>query len=171
MKVTGNTILITGGGSGIGAGLAEAFHKLGNRVIIAGRRKAALESVVSAHPGMSAEILDVTDPEAIVAFAEKIVASYPNLNVLINNAGVAAFEKLKDGRQHLETAEAIVSTNVLAPICLTSALLPHFLNQPRATVVNVGSGLAHVPLAAPEFKGLKIASRLLFLCPMDNVVL
>ncbi len=158
MNTCGNTILITGGGSGIGAGLAEAFHKLGNTVIIAGRRKAALDAVVARHPGMSAETLDVSDATAIESFADRIVSAYPELNVLINNAGIAAFEKLTAGKEHLETAEAIITTNVLAPIRLSTALLPHLLGRPHATIVNIGSGLAHVPLAAfPTYSASKAA--------------
>ncbi len=158
MKMTNNTILITGGSSGIGQGLAEAFHKLGNKVIVTGRRKEALQAVIAAHPGMSAEILDVTNAEAIHRFAEKIVSDYPDLNVLINNAGITAFEKLKAAKENIGSAEAIVSTNILAPIRLTAALLPHLLSQPKATIVNVGSGLAHVPLAAfPTYSASKAA--------------
>ncbi len=158
MEVTNNTILITGGSSGIGGGLADAFHKLGNRVIITGRRQSALDAFVSSHPGASAQVLDVTDSEAMSLFADKIVSEYPDLNVLINNAGIAGIERLKTGNDHVELAEAIISTNVLAPIRLTSALLPHLLSRPRSTIVNVGSGLAHVPLAAfPTYSASKAA--------------
>ena len=158
MKATNNTILITGGNSGIGRGLAEAFYKLGNKVIIAGRRKEALEAVAAGNPGMAAEVLDVTGAEAIRQFASDIVAAYPDLNVLINNAGITGMERLKGGTEHLDTAEAIVSTNILAPIRLTAALLPHLLSKPEAAIVNVGSGLAHVPLAAfPTYSASKAA--------------
>jgi uncharacterized oxidoreductase len=158
MELKNNTILITGGSSGIGGGLADAFHKLGNRVIIAGRRQSALDAFVSTHPGTSAQMLDVTDSEAISTFADKIVSDFPDLNVLINNAGIAGIERLKTANNHGELVEAIISTNILAPIRLTSALLPHLLSRPRATIVNVGSGLAHVPLAAfPTYSASKAA--------------
>ncbi len=94
MKTTGNTILITGGGSGIGRGLAEAFHSLGNKVIIAGRRKDVLDQTTSANPGMASFSLDIDDPAAILAFAKKIVAEHPALNVLINNSGIMRLEDL-----------------------------------------------------------------------------
>ena len=156
MKRTGNTILITGGGSGIGRGLAEAFHALENKVILAGRRRNALEQVASAHPGMEWAVVDVQDAQALDVFAHSMVEKYPTLNVLINNAGITGIERLATSAGQLTTAEAIVSTNILAPIRLTSALLPHLQTQPEATIINVGSGLAHVPLAAfPTYSASK----------------
>src|SRR3981081_1994696 len=88
MKSTGNTILITGGGSGIGRGLAEAFHKLGNQVIISGRRAERLQATIDANPGIRAGPLHIPDPADIKAVAAKLIADHPGLNVLINNAGI-----------------------------------------------------------------------------------
>lgn len=158
MKLTGNTILVTGGGSGIGRGLAEEFHKLGNQVIVAGRRKQALDETTAANPGMKSLILDVEDAGAIRSFAARAVAEYPALNVLINNAGIMRPENLQAQQADLADAEAIVSTNLLGPIRLTAALLPHLLKQAHAALINVSSGLAFVPLAlTPTYCATKAA--------------
>lgn len=156
MQIKDNTILITGGGSGIGRGLAEAFHKEGNHVIIAGRRKSALDEVVAANPGMSAEVLDIDSADATKKFANDLIAKYPELNAVLHNAGIMRNEKLADG--NAEDAEATIATNLLGPIRLNSALLPHLLKQPSATVMTVTSGLAYVPLAmTPTYCATKAA--------------
>ncbi len=158
MKTTGNTILITGGGSGIGRALAEQFHRRGNAVIIAGRRREVLDAVVAANPGMAPVALDVENPDAIKAFAVKLIAEHPNLNVLINNAGVAKPEDVTAGDTLI--AEATIATNLLGPIRLIAALLPHLRSQAASTIVNVTSGLAAVPLARmPTYSATKAALR------------
>jgi uncharacterized oxidoreductase len=158
MQMTGNTILITGGGSGIGRGLAEQLLKLGNTVIVAGRRKALLEEVVAANPGMKSLVLDVEERTAIRSFAGRLASEYPSLNVLINNAGIMRMEDLLDQQDDLADAEAIVTTNLLGPIRLTAALLPLLRKQAHSTIVNVTSGLAFVPLAlTPTYCATKAA--------------
>jgi uncharacterized oxidoreductase len=158
MKITGNTILITGGGSGIGRGLAEAFHALGNQVIIAGRRQQALDATTAANPGMRSAPLDIEDAANIRAFAARLASSFPALNVLINNAGIMRAEKLNSQQADLTDAEAIVATNLLGPIRLTAALLPVLRKQPHAAIMNVSSGLAFVPFAAtPTYCATKAA--------------
>jgi uncharacterized oxidoreductase len=158
MNLTGNTILITGGGSGIGRGLAEAMHKLGNRVIVAGRRKSALDETTAANPGMNSLQLDIENPAAIRAFAARLATGFPSLNILINNAGIMRAERLLAQQPGLADAEAIVTTNLLGPIRLTAALLPHLHKQPHATIVNVSSGLAFLPLAfTPTYCATKAA--------------
>jgi uncharacterized oxidoreductase len=148
MRTTGNTILITGGGSGIGRGLAEAFHKLGNHVIIGGRRHEVLEQTARANPGMEFLILDTTDRISIQAAADQVTARFPELNVIINNAGVqrvidfAADQPVDEG----SVAEEI-NTNVLGVIGMVSAFLPHLKRTPAAVIINVSSGLAFVPIA------------------------
>ncbi len=147
MKLSGNTILITGGGSGIGRGLAENFHALGNQVIIAGRRRQALEETTTANPGMIAVTFDIADAASIRSFAAEMAARFPALNVLINNAGIMRAENLQARQADLADAEAIVTTNLLGPIRLTAALLPLLRRQPYSAIMNVSSGLAFVPLA------------------------
>ena len=158
MKLSNNTILVTGGGSGIGRGLAEALHALGNQVVIAGRRKQALDETTAANPGMKSVVLDIEKREGISSFATQVAASFPSLNVLINNAGIMRAEKLLDQQSDLADAEAIVATNLLGPIRLTAALLPHLQKQPSATIINVSSGLAFLPLAiTPTYCATKAA--------------
>lgn len=158
MRTSGNTILITGGGSGIGRGLAEAFHALGNKVIVAGRRRAALDETVAANPGMVAMELDVERPDAVRDFARRVVAEHPSLDVLVNNAGIMRAERLLEQPDDLADAEAMVTTNLLGPMRLTAALLPALRRRPRAAVVNVTSGLAFVPLTrTPTYSATKAA--------------
>jgi uncharacterized oxidoreductase len=158
MKTTGNTILITGGGSGIGRGLAEAFHALGNQVIVAGRRKQALDATTAANPGMASFTLDIENPAAIRSFAAELAARYPALNVLINNAGIMRIEKLQAQQADLADAESTIATNLLGPIRLTAALLPLLQKQPHSVIMNVSSGLAFVPMApTPTYCATKAA--------------
>jgi uncharacterized oxidoreductase len=158
MKNSGNTILITGGGSGIGRRLAEELHKLGNKIVIAGRRKQALDETTAANPGMKSLTLDIENPTAIRAFAAKVAAEFPALNVLMNNAGIMRPENLLAQQDDLADAEATVATNLLGPIRLTAALLPLLQKQPHSTIVNVSSGLAFVPLAlTPTYCATKAA--------------
>ena len=156
MTPDGNTILITGGGSGIGRALAEAFHAQGNQVVIAGRRKALLDEVTSANPGMKSAILDIENSEAIRDFADQIKNTYPALNAVIHCAGIMRPEHLESG--NVDDAEATITTNLLGPIRLTAVLLPLLQAQPQATIMTVSSGLAFLPLArAPTYCATKAA--------------
>ena len=158
MKTTDSTILVTGGGSGIGRALAEAFHASGNRVIVAGRNSKALAEVVAANPGMSSVVLDVTDAEAIRTAAARLVQEHPTLNVLVNNAGIMKAEDALADPFDVSVAEATIATNLLGPIRLTAALLPHLRRQCEATVLNLTSGLAFVPRAeTPTYGATKAA--------------
>lgn len=157
MKPSGNTILITGGGSGIGAALAQRFHDQGNTVIITGRRRDALEATCAGRARMHALPLDVEDASAIATFAETVLAQHPSLNVLINNAGIMRSERL-DRHRDLADAEATITTNLLGPIRLTNALIDHLVTRQDATIVTVSSGLAFVPLfTSPTYNATKAA--------------
>ena len=158
MNPSGSTILITGGGTGIGRGLAESLHALGNQVIIAGRRRHALDEIAAANPGMKSLTVDMQDPESVRALAAQAVAESPSLNVLINNAGIMRRESFLDQQTDLADAEAIVATNLLGPLRLTAALLPHLQEQQHATIINVSSGLAFLPMAqTPTYCATKAA--------------
>jgi uncharacterized oxidoreductase len=156
MEMTGNTVLITGGGSGIGSALAEAFYERGNEVIVTGRNGAKLIDMRSASPGIHTYQLDVDDPDAISSCSKQVIADFPALNVLINNAGIMQPETLQEGS--VDTAAATITTNLLGPIRLTAALLPHLVAKSSAAVLTVSSGLAFVPRAAfPTYCATKAA--------------
>ncbi len=158
MHITENTILVTGGGSGIGRGLAEAFHKLGNQVIIAGRGNKNLDETTNANPGMKSAKVDMTSFDSIQSFAAQLIADFPSLNAVIHSAGVMIPENLLDGQSLQSDEDTTVNTNLLGPIRLTQALLPALLKQPRATIMTVSSGLAFVPMAlTPTYCATKAA--------------
>src|SRR4029077_20478781 len=145
MNLTGNTIFITGGGSGIGRALAEALHKRGNKVIISGRRKGHLDAVVKANPGIKAIELDIADPDNIKAVAQKLIREHPDLNVLINNAGIMEPDQAA-GIIDEKLLASTVTTNLLGPIRLTSALVDQ-LKSRRGIILYNTSVLGFVPLA------------------------
>lgn len=158
MQITNNTLLITGGNSGIGRAMAEAFHKRGNQVIIAGRTQKTLDEVTEANPGIESLRLDIGDAGSIKAFAAALTGKYPALNVVIHMAGIMQNEYLQNPEAALEVAEATVATNLLGPIRLTEALLPALLKQPASAILTVTSGLAYVPLfMTPTYCATKAA--------------
>ncbi|HGM6050734.1 TPA: SDR family oxidoreductase [Stenotrophomonas maltophilia] len=147
MKLTGNTIFITGGTSGIGLALAKALHAHGNQIIVAGRRKALLEQIMAEYPGIDAVELDVADPDQIKAVAKDLIARYPDLNVVVNNAGIMPFD---DAGGALDDAQAahLVATNLLGPVRVSAAFVEHLKQKPQSWIINNSSVLAFVPLAA-----------------------
>jgi uncharacterized oxidoreductase len=141
MKMTGNVIFITGGTSGIGRALAEALHGAGNQVIISGRRKGNLDEVTAANPGMSSKVLNVEDPASIAQVAKELIAEYPKLNVLINNAGIMKPDDA-GGVVDDEVLMSTVTTNLMGPVRMSSALMEQLKSQPASTdVCDLGAGV------------------------------
>src|SRR5205807_144663 len=138
------TVFITGGGTGIGRGLAEALHTLGNKVIISGRRKQHLDATIKANQGMDSVELDIADPASTATVAKKLVADYPALNVLINNAGIMLIDDAA-GKIDDQLLTSTITTNLLGSIRLTSALIEHLKKQPKAAVIYNTSALAFFP--------------------------
>ena len=148
MKLSANTIFITGGTSGIGRALAEAFHRRGNQVIIAGRRQALLDEIAKLNPGIDTIGLDIDDPRQIKAVAQQVIARHPSLNVIINNAGIMPFDDPGSGEHDDEQAVRLLQTNLLGPVRVSAAFVEHLKAQPDAYIINNSSILAYLPLAA-----------------------
>ena len=151
------TVLITGGGSGIGAGLAAAFHAKGAQVIIAGRTRERLDAIAARHPSMVVEVVDVAEAEQVAAFAERVAARWPDLDTVVNKAGIQTLLDFHEAVDpELITRE--IDVNLKGLILVANAMLPLLRRQPKATLINVGSGLGYVPLvAAPVYSATKAA--------------
>src|SRR3954468_20609049 len=157
MNLTGRTILITGGSSGIGLAFALKFAELGNEVIVTGRRRAVLDEVKAKHPKIHTIQSDVADVAQIAALAARVKADFPKLDVLMNNAGILLYKNLKAPATDLGGLMAEVNINVGGVIGMTSAFID-ILTANNGTVINVSSGLAFVPLpAAPIYSATKAA--------------
>lgn len=157
MQLTDNTILITGGSSGIGLALAARLVRAGNQVIVTGRRAHLLDEVRKQLPSVVTETSDAASPSERTALVESLTRRFPKLNVLINNAGIQRKVDFLQSEPWEETREE-VAINLEGPIHLASLLLPHLLRQPKSAIINVSSGLAFVPLAAvPVYSATKAA--------------
>ena len=153
-----DTVFITGGTSGIGAGLARAFHARGAKVIIGGRNHSALEVLAQQFTGMETQLIDVCDPESVLACARSLESRHPNLNVLINNAGIQRLLDFSSGTVSAEQIDVEIDTNFKGSIHVISAFLPILRRQALARLVNVTSGLGFVPLVkAPIYSATKAA--------------
>ncbi|WP_419805570.1 SDR family oxidoreductase [Terriglobus sp.] len=145
MEITGNTILVTGGTSGIGRALAVALYEAGNTVVVAGRRQNLLDELQQKYPGMVGMQLDVENIASLQGFAEDVRERFPKLNVLFNNAGIAGIEDYKAEAVDTSQATRTITTNITAVVELTAALLPQLRKQPKSTLMVTTSGLAFVP--------------------------
>lgn len=147
MKISGNTILITGGTSGIGHALAGAPHQCGNRIIVTGRRQALLDEITEGTPGMFGLPLDVADPASVSRLEIDVRTHFPDVNVLIANAGISRTEDMTADSWGATSPRDIVETNILGVLRVTAALLPVLKTAPRATIMATSSALAFVPRA------------------------
>jgi uncharacterized oxidoreductase len=146
MNLSNNTVLITGGATGIGLELARVLLARGNEVIVCGRRRDRLEEAKTMHPALHARVANVADPrdrDDLLGFIER---HFPKLNVLVNNAGVQHLVDFRDP-EHMQRAAEEIAINLLAPIQLTNLFLPLLQRQPHAAIINVSSGLGFAPLA------------------------
>jgi uncharacterized oxidoreductase len=157
MKLNGNTVLVTGGASGIGLALARRLLDAGNTVIICGRREDRLREMREKHPGLVIRTCDLAQAAAREALIAWATGEYPALNVLINNAGIQRRQRIQDQEDWSATREEI-AINLEAPIHLTRLALPHLLTREGATIINITSGLAFAPLArTPVYSATKAA--------------
>ena len=158
MKLHDNTILITGGGSGIGLALAIEFSRLGNQVIIAGRSEEKLKAAVGANSKLKHFQLDVGNAESLTARLPILRSQFPNLNGVIHSAGIMKNENLKKSDEGIGVSQDTVATNILGTIRSTELLLKSFLDKPYAFIMTVTSGLAYMPLAmTPTYSASKAA--------------
>ena len=146
MKTTGNTVLITGGATGIGLALVDVFLREGNRVLICGRREEKILAAQSKYPKIQFKVCDVADAGERQALLEWATANFPDLNVLVNNAGIQRQIDFTKGAKELLGGEDEIQINFSAPVQLTALFIPHLLKQEQAAIVNVSSGLGFVPL-------------------------
>ena len=154
MDISGNTIFIPGGTSGIGLALALRLQQAGNTVIIGGRRADVLERLAAEY-GFGTMSIDISDPASVLSARDAVLAAHPDLNVLIAMAGIMVAEDVTKA-DFLENAERVVDTNVLGPVRLISAFTEHLQTRPDATIMTVSSGLAHTPLGlTPSYNASK----------------
>ena len=147
MRMTGNTMLVTGGTSGIGRKLAEAFHDLGNTVIVAGRRQALLDEVSAARPAIQGLQLDLDDRASVQRVGAQLRERFPSLNVLVANAGISSMEDMTEPGWDSSAAEAMVQTNITGVLRQFAAFLPMLYGKDGATIMTTTSNLAFVPRA------------------------
>jgi uncharacterized oxidoreductase len=158
MKLSDNTILIIGGASGIGYELARQLLALNNTVIIAGRTPSRLADAQHRLPGLETAACDVNDPDSIIALYKHVAAAYPALNMLINCAGIMRKLNLNLASPDLRDLTREVNTNLNGTIWACQQFMPLLQRQPQATIVNVSSGLAFVPMPiAPVYSASKAA--------------
>jgi uncharacterized oxidoreductase len=157
MRLASNTVLVTGGASGIGLAIVERFLRADSTVLVCGRREERLRELADTHPGVATRVCNVADEAERVALIDWAATRFPALNVLVNNAGIQRFPVLADGEDWALTRNE-VAINFDAPVHLSRLVLPHLLRQPHGAIVNITSGLSFAPLArAPIYSATKAA--------------
>jgi uncharacterized oxidoreductase len=147
MKIQGNTVLITGGATGIGFSLAQAFVEADNHVVICGRREAKLREVKSKLPQVHTRICDLSKEDKRTLLYEWVSSNFDNVNILVNNAGIQRMIDLKKGINELSAGEDEIEVNLKACVHLSALFIPLFLKKEEAAIINVSSGLCFVPIA------------------------
>jgi uncharacterized oxidoreductase len=147
MKLSGNTVLITGGATGIGFAMAEAFLQAGSEVIICGRREARLLEAQKKHPALHVRACDVASTSDCRALAQWAGATFEHLNLLVNNAGVQRDIDLTKGVDALLAGESEIEINLVAPIVLSALFVPLLIGKSDPAIINVSSGLGFIPAA------------------------
>jgi uncharacterized oxidoreductase len=162
MNIAGNTIFIPGSTSGIGLALALRLQAKGNTVIVGGRRKELLDQIAAEHPEIDTVQIDTADAASVRAAAGELLVRHPDLNVVIAMAGIMKVEDWHQSDTFIESAESVITTNVLGPMRLIAAFIEHLQKQPAATIITVSSGLAFAPLSAtPSHNASKAAIHML----------
>jgi uncharacterized oxidoreductase len=158
MKLSNRTVLITGGTSGIGLGIAEAFHQTKSRVIVCGRNRQKLSAVKEKYPDITALPCDVGDARQRKKLAEEVLDQFPDLDILVNNAGIQRYIDLKKGYEELKSGEDEIAINFIAVVELTGLFIGHLMQRPSASIINVSSGLGFMPMpATPVYCATKAA--------------
>jgi uncharacterized oxidoreductase len=147
MRISGNTVLITGGATGIGLAMAEHFLSGGSTVVICGRRKEKLEEARKKHPALHVRVADLGDETERERLHEWAVVTFPDLNVLVNNAGIQRTIDLRNGTEGFRGRDDEIKINLEAPIFLSALFIPHLASKSNAAIVNISSGLGIVPIA------------------------
>jgi uncharacterized oxidoreductase len=158
MELSDRTVLVTGGTSGIGLGIAGAFHRSRSRVIVCGRNRENLSAVERAFPGITALPCDVGDARQRRELAAEVLRRFPDLDILINNAGVQRYIDLKKGYEELASGEDEIAINFVSTVELAALLVSHLMKRPSAAIINVSSGLGFMPMVnTPIYSATKAA--------------
>jgi uncharacterized oxidoreductase len=158
MKLSNRTVLVTGGTSGIGLGIAEAFHQAKSQVIVCGRSREKLSALKAKYPDIAALPCDVADTRQRQTLAAEVLRRFPGLDTLVNNAGIQRYIDLKKGYDELKSGEDEIAINFVSTVELTALFIGHLMQKPSSAIINVSSGLGFMPmLNTPVYSATKAA--------------